>query len=372
MFAMLVYAEFVVLGTLWSILLIRLFSSFKQFRMAAHHPLPEEVPTVSICIPARNEMHALAECLERVLASSYPKLEILVLDDNSRDDTSIIIKSFAHAGIRFIPGSPLPENWLGKNYALDTLAREASGSYIIFMDVDTFIKPHTINELVGYAAAANKDMVSVIPTRDDIGRASVLFGTLRYFWQLVGRSKNRMAASSSLWLVRREVFTETIGGFAKYKDVVEPESAIAAALGQKYACLLGGNDIGVSYEKKWLSQLETSRRLLYPFFGQRMSGVLSGFLLLLLLNMPIFFIIAGFVTTWQPVYLLSVFVLGLYLFLYGVYLRHVWRSKWWLGAVLWPVVIFQELIIFIASVIGYANKTITWKNRSIRRTTKIS
>ena len=61
------------------------------------------------------------DCLERVVASTYPKLEIIVLDDHSQDNTSALIKSFAHKGVRFVEGTKLPEGWLGKNHALQLL-----------------------------------------------------------------------------------------------------------------------------------------------------------------------------------------------------------------------------------------------------------
>ena len=97
----------------------------------------DQLPSVSVCIPARNETHAMSECLESVLASDYPKLEAIVLDDHSSDNTSHIIRAFAHAGVRFVEGDELPDDWLGKNFSLQTLANEASGKIILFMDVDT-------------------------------------------------------------------------------------------------------------------------------------------------------------------------------------------------------------------------------------------
>ena len=88
---------------------IRLYRSMKRSRLPDDVPAAVDVPSVSVCIPARNETHAMAECLERVLASDYPKLEILVFDDNSADDTSTIIRSFAQEGVRFVAGTELPE-----------------------------------------------------------------------------------------------------------------------------------------------------------------------------------------------------------------------------------------------------------------------
>ncbi len=344
---------------------VKFMASLGQFRAKRHYEAASDIPSVSICIPARNETHALAECLERVLATSYSKLEILVLDDNSKDDTSIIIKSFAHAGVRFIPGESVPEGWLGKNYALHRLASEASGTYIVFMDVDTFVKPQTISQLVAAITTEKRDMVSVLPRRNDSGRASVFFGTLRYFWQLAGW-QYKQAASSSLWMIRRDVLLEKLHGLEVYKDAVEPEVRVAADLKDSYVYLLSNDDLGVAYEKKWSSQAETSKRLLYPLFGQHVGGGVLGILILLVLAAPGVFVVASLVVGWSLVASLAAIILILFVALYGLYLRQTWRTLWWLGAFLWPVIILQELFLLVASIYGYVRKTITWKSRSIR------
>jgi len=309
-------------------------------------------------------MHALSECLERVLASTYPKLEILVLDDGSQDDTSIIIKSFAHAGVRFLPGKPLPEGWLGRNYALDTLAREASGTYVVFMDVDTFITPNTISELVGYAQAEKSDMVSVIPRRYDTHRANVFFGTLRYFWQCIFAPFGRMTTSSSIWLTRRSTLLDSLDRTPDVKNSIEPEGVLARQPDVKYSCVVSNEALGVGYEKRWKSQIETSQRLLYPLFGQNLLGAVAGLGLFLLLNTPSLLIITGFMH-WGIVHTVSVILLLGYACVYALYLKAIWAKRWWLGIVLWPYIILQEGIVFLMSVWGYSVEGITWKDRSI-------
>ena len=68
------------------------------------HLVSADLPTVTVAIPARNETEDLAFCIESLVASNYPKLEILVLDDCSQDNTPEVIKSFAHKGVRFLSG----------------------------------------------------------------------------------------------------------------------------------------------------------------------------------------------------------------------------------------------------------------------------
>jgi glycosyltransferase involved in cell wall biosynthesis len=352
------------LGVL-TVLFWRLALAFARYRIRRRYTTAVEPPSVSICIPARNEMHALTQCLERVLASSYPKLEVIVFDDESVDETSIIIKSFAQAGVRFVPGQPLPDDWLGRNRALDVLAREASGTYVIFMDVDTFIQPDTINELVGFMTSEKATMMSVIPRREDVSRASVLFGTLRYFWQVLSLAKDHASASSSLWMIKRAVLIDKLDGFHNYKNTVELESAVAHAVGEDYRCLIGNDELGISYEKKWRSQVETARRLLYPHFGGDWYGALSGLSLLLFLNAPTVIVTYFAFIGWGFIATMAITLQLIAAMLYGFYLYHVWQRNWWLGAFLWPIVIMQELILFVESLWGYLSRNIIWKGRSV-------
>ncbi len=324
-----------------------------------------ELPSVSVCIPARNEMHSLSECLEAVLASDYRKLEVIVFDDNSGDDTSIIVRSFAHAGVRFVPGTELPDGWLGKNHALEVLAKEASGAYALFLDVDTRIQPTTISRLMEHITVEDLVMLSVIPQRSDMLRASVLLSPLRYFWQLVLYSKGSPATSSSLWMIRRELFLDSMGGFVPHKDEVEPEAHIAALLANKYDCIVSDATLGVGYEKKWTSQLETSRRVLYPMAGGKPWRGILALAILLFLNVPFFVFIAALLLHSTSTSIVALVIELVFIVLYGVYTFRVWRTVWWLGAILWPVIVMQEMLLFAFSMLGYMRGTVTWKGRLI-------
>lgn len=359
----------ILLGFMLVFMVVKLAIVLRRFQLRGEYVSQLEAPSVTICIPARNETHAMTQCLERVLASDYKKLEVIVFDDSSHDDTSVLVRSFAHEGVRFVPGTSLPEGWLGKNHALETLAREASGDLIVFMDVDTFIRPTTISQLVTYALSQQLDMVSVIPRREDVWRANVLFGHLRYFWQLIGSRATAPAAASALWLIKRQTLLEEFGGFNDYKSMVEPVGVIAARLGLKrYHCVVSSAGLGVSYEKRWKSQMETSRRLLYPMAGATpLRGLLTA-LFLLFLNLPTFILLTLFVSHWTIVHLLAVWLLFGYMVCYAMFTSRTWRTGWWLGGLLWPVVMLQEFILMISSLIGYARHTVTWKGRSIHAT----
>lgn len=353
--------------------MIRLYQSFHRFTLPLSKSKTEKLPSVSICIPARNETHAMAQCLERVLASDYQKLEIVVFDDDSGDDTSRIIRSFAQAGVRFVAGTGLPNGWLGKNYALDVLSKEASGKYVVFMDVDTIIGPQLIGQLVNAMEEKQLSMVSVIPSRPDGWRASVLFGHLRYFWELAVSTNQHPPAASALWMVNRQTLIEDMGGMETFKLMAIPESAIAARLGyDAYNYFVAGHQLDISYEKKWSSQIETSKRLLFPRAGGNGFGAVLALSSLVILNAPTVILLSGAVTGWSGIHTAAAVTMVAAIAVYGMYTYTMWHRAWWAGALMWPIVVLQELVLFILSVWAYGTHRVTWKGRPVTPNPRIT
>ena len=373
MFEFLQFFIYIVLIFLFIIMASRLLHSLRVFAPPRRLKKPysnDTAPTVSLCIPARNEQHVMTNCLTRALQSTYPKLEIIVLDDSSKDNTSALIKSFASEGVRFVEGSPLPKGWLGKNHALQGLLNEASGEYILFLDVDTMLTPGAIDNLVSCAETEKVQMVSVLPRRNDGWRASVFFSPLRYFWELLFARRLAPASSSAAWLIKREALITRFDGFKAFRGTFRPEAHIAAELAQlhSYRFYISSADFGVSYEKKWRSQLLTSIRLLYPFFGMKRWLAICATLDIALLFAPFIFIIMGILVA-QPVWLfgLSLGVAFLYCALYATYTHRVWQRGWYVGFFLWPLLVVQETILLIASTVAHETGKVAWKGRPIQQ-----
>lgn len=340
---------------------------FRQHELLTSAQMIDSLPSVTVCIPARNESHAMTESLQRVLATTYPKLEIIVMDDLSGDKTPALIKAFAHEGVRFIEGKKLPEGWLGKNHALNQLLKEASGTYVLFLDVDTHLSPDTIEQLVAYAEQEKATMVSVLPRREDGLRASTVFAPLRYFWELVFHRTEAPAVASSAWLIHRRQFITDFSDFNKLKNVIQPEAHIAATYMAKdaYRFLMSTPMLGLSHEKKWRSQVDTSVRLLYPLVGMKILNVVAVTLDLLILSAPLFvaigLLLAG---VWiHAIAGLIVYVLGVVV--YGAYVRSIWRRGWLVAALLWPIITIQEAVLVVRSAILYRRGQVTWKGRPI-------
>jgi len=127
--------------------------------------IPEPALFVSVLIPARDEEANIEVCLESLQKQDYPNFEILVLDDNSSDNTANIVDRIAATDnrIQLIRGEPLAEGWAGKPFACYQLAKRAGGSWLLFVDADTIHAPHMLRSVLTLALKSTPSMLSGFP-----------------------------------------------------------------------------------------------------------------------------------------------------------------------------------------------------------------
>ena len=89
-----------------------------------------QCPLVSVVIPNFNNESYLAECLESVIAQSYKRIEIIVVDDGSTDSSIEILDKY-QSKIRVIRSS---HN--GASAARNIGIEQSKGKFIAFMDSD--------------------------------------------------------------------------------------------------------------------------------------------------------------------------------------------------------------------------------------------
>lgn len=251
-------------------------------RLAAADVSDANLPTLTVAIPARNETDDLEECLTSLVASNYPKLEILVLDDCSQNKhTPEIIRSYAHAGVRFLQGKVPDDNWLAKNAAYQQLYEESNGELLLFCGVDVRFQPGSLRELVAALQHKHKSMISVIPQNVVPSALSSLETTLiqpvRYAWELSlpRRLFRRPPVLSTCWLIRREVIASA-GGFAAVSRSVVPESYFArvSAVQDGYSFMQSNTKMGISSRKSRAEQRATAIRTEYPRVHRRIELVM--------------------------------------------------------------------------------------------------
>ncbi|HEY1644775.1 MAG TPA: glycosyltransferase [Candidatus Saccharimonadales bacterium] len=238
-----------------------------------------KLPTLTVAIPARNETEDLKECLGSLVASDYPKLEILVLDDCSQlKRTPEIIRQFAHDGVTFIEGQEPESSWTAKNYAYDQLASKANGDLILFCGVDVRFERQSLRQMVELLLAKDKRMMSFMPVNElpDKHFKSLLVQPLRYLWELglPRRSLNRPPVLSTCWLIDKKAL-KSCGGFKAVSRNILPERYFArqtARDNDDYSFVCLGKALGLSAKKSFEEQVSTAIRTRYPRVKQHLEN----------------------------------------------------------------------------------------------------
>lgn len=124
---------------------------------------PDDAPLVSVVIPARNEARNIARCVQSVLDSDYPALEVIVVNDRSEDGTGIIAHEIARrdARVRVVDAAPVPAGWFGKQWACREGAAVATGELLCFTDADTVHRRDLLPRAVNRLRARELDLLSV-------------------------------------------------------------------------------------------------------------------------------------------------------------------------------------------------------------------
>ncbi len=114
-------------------------------------------PKISIIIPAYNEEHNVLRCLDSILSSDYPmkKLEILVIDDGSKDNTFTLAKSYEKKG----PIKVFHKKNSGKANSLNYGIKHATGELVATLDADSYILKTTIRKMLPHF---NEDAVVAV------------------------------------------------------------------------------------------------------------------------------------------------------------------------------------------------------------------
>lgn len=156
------------LGTLLATSILFLRNRFDLTPLHFHNHSETAEPKISVCIPARNEEMNIGTLLDSVNRQEWDNYEILVLDDQSTDQTPEILNKVLISypeRLTVIKGKPKPAGWLGKPWACHQLGKEASGDILLFLDADTTLKPMALRGVAQSMADYNLDMLTVWPVQ---------------------------------------------------------------------------------------------------------------------------------------------------------------------------------------------------------------
>jgi len=323
---------------------------------------------VSVLIPARNEAKNIIRLLESLQKQDYEQIEVIVLDDDSEDDTYRICHEFGKQDSRFRveKGKPLATGWLGKNYACHQLAQLGKGKYLIFLDADEMVQPGLLQAAVHRMKTQKLDLLSLFTNQQMPGFGEKLVVPLMHFLllnllplRLVRLSSNpSFSAASGQFMMfdaahyAKNQWHEQVKG--RVVEDIEIMKQLKTARGRAETLLANG----LIYCR------------MYHSFGEAISGFSKNFL-------------AGFAYS----------ILGLFLYLFLVLIGPL-AMAWFLGlnltllalalialsrvmiallsgqSVFWNLLLhpLQMLILLYVAVLSmqkYLTSTNTWKGRNI-------
>lgn len=329
-------------------------------------------PSVSVCIPARNEAHNIGAMLRLLRDQSLPAHEILVLDDQSDDDTAALVREHAEADarIRLLRGTALPAGWTGKNWACHQLSEAASGEILCFVDADVRPGPdalrHTLNAMQRYRA----DALSAFPRQllDGVAAAMVIpvmdllvYGFLPL--PLVHRSRAvSLAAANGQWFAfTRDIYRRS-GGHAAVRGEIVEDVQLARAVkrsGGRMLLTAGKGSVACRMYRGWAEIRRGFSKNFFAAFGFRTLPFLA------VLGMLSALFVLPFLLLFTPAWQMALVAVALNLFIRALL---SWRAGHGpLSMLLHPFGIAAAVLIGLEAVrLRYRRGAVRWKERDIR------
>jgi cellulose synthase/poly-beta-1,6-N-acetylglucosamine synthase-like glycosyltransferase len=356
----------IVTGATSVMLMGTLYNLFSAPRLE-NAPEPKRFPRVSLLIPARNEEENLRNLMPLLSKLDYPDLEILILDDDSRDGTARVI-SYPGSPAKLIQGTPLPAGWLGKNWACSQLASASTGEVLIFCDADVSMMEKSIKATVSMMDSQGLDALTCLP-RQIMGTWAekavlpvLLLVPVMGFMPIAFVSRLKLPALSlgcGQWFAFRKSAYDQMGQHAAVKSVIVEDMALGRLVKEK------GMRLGVALSTHLVAtRMYTSFPTVWAGFSKNLAYLTgTGWLrpplilgLFLAVNaLPWFMPFLGYANWWIPFLILFTSRILTAVTFREPALGWIWSP---VGALLIP-------IMGIRSWWGYRRHSVQWKGRTL-------
>jgi glycosyltransferase involved in cell wall biosynthesis len=100
---------------------------------------------ISVIIPVYNVENEVSRCIDSILSQSYKNIEIIIVDDGSTDNSSIILDKY---GNKYSNINVIHQNNMGLSGARNTGLNNCTGDYISFIDSDDFIENNMYEDMI--------------------------------------------------------------------------------------------------------------------------------------------------------------------------------------------------------------------------------
>jgi chlorobactene glucosyltransferase len=278
------------LSSLWLALVIWLIArAVRQRAVLAGVPVSTRdpgrtAPRVAVIVPARNEAANIGPCVESLSAQEYPRdrLTLIVVDDDSTDETAAIVAALARHDGRISPlrAPALPPGWKGKVHACCAGAAAApqDAEWLCFLDADMRAAPRAIASAVEAASDRKLDLLTLAPRHELKSFAErlmlpcglYLLGFYQDLEKVQAPQSDEVVATGQFMLLRRAAY-EAVGGHAPVRDAICEDVELALLMKRRgYRVLLMDGNLLLS------TRMYTGWSTLWPGFAKNLIQLLGG------------------------------------------------------------------------------------------------
>jgi hopene-associated glycosyltransferase HpnB len=191
---------------------------------------------VTVLIPARNEAAVIQRTLV-ALGNLGNGLQVILVDDQSSDETASLALSTLAIGLLVLKGKPLPPGWTGKLWALEQGWRNTQTELILLLDADIELDPRMIGALKQKLIDEELDLVSIMARlrmetfwEKLLAPAFIYFFKLLYPFSLGNNPSSALGvAAGGCILVRSDALRRT-GAFTSIRNAIIDDCALAASV----------------------------------------------------------------------------------------------------------------------------------------------
>lgn len=197
-----------------------------------------DLSNTTVLIPARDE----SEIIDKTLAALKEQgegLNVILIDDQSTDDTVEKALAVHLNNLHVVMGTPLPEGWSGKLWALEQGRQLTKTPYLLLLDADIFLKPGLIPTLIKKAQKDNIKMLSLMAHlkmesnwEKNLMPAFIFFFKLLYPFHLSNKSSSSIAAAAGGCVLLEANILEDLGGFNCIKNTLIDDCSLAKKVKQ--------------------------------------------------------------------------------------------------------------------------------------------
>lgn len=259
------FAVWLFIFSLASLVIISLFNiilAICRKLVVKHKPRSKDfLPKVSIIVPAYNEDRVIEKSVRSLIRSSYQKIEIIIVDDGSSDDTLKVARALEKKYRRVMA---LHQPNSGKAAALNNAILLSNSEIIISVDADTLFAPETVSNLVRHFEDPSVGAVAGVVKVGNQNSILTKWQALEYI-SGISIERNAQALLGAITIIpgacgawRRQVLTE-VGGFSSSTLAEDCDLALKIQKAGRYKILQDNDAVSYTEAPQTLAALVKQR-----------------------------------------------------------------------------------------------------------------